>query len=93
MPRFWPGLEGLEMKPVVILHPSMRHEVEALLADDSAAGEAALTRDMLRSVDCLYQGELGRVNGLRIVHTNARAPRLVVGRMPRTTAVIGEGRW
>ncbi|TXH46142.1 MAG: hypothetical protein E6Q97_30240 [Desulfurellales bacterium] len=81
------------MKYTVILHPSLREEVERLVADDSATGEAAITRDMLRSVECLYQGEVGRLDGVRFARTPAHVPRVLSGAMPFTTAHVGAGRW
>lgn len=81
------------MKFTVILHPSMRDEVERLVADESAIGEAAMARDMMTSCQRVYQGELGCVDGFRIVRANGGGPALLRGRMARTTAAVSGGRW
>ena len=81
------------MKFTVLLHPSMRDEVERLVADESAIGEAAMARDMMTSCRRLYQGELVRVDGLRIVRANGSGPALLRGRMARTTAAVSGGHW
>lgn len=81
------------MKYTVILPSSLREEVGRLVADDSATGEAAITRDMLRSVEYLYQGEVGRLDGVRFTRTPAHVPRVLSDPMPFTTAYVSDGRW
>ena len=54
------------MKPVVILHPSWKREIEAIMADPDPQGQASLVRAALNGVERVYIGQLFRVEGIRI---------------------------
>lgn len=54
------------MKPVIFLHSSWKHDIEALMADPHPQGQAALARATLNGVECVYTGQLLRVDDFRI---------------------------
>lgn len=55
-------------KPFLVLHPSMKAEVERIQALETYDNpDEADARAILNSVEVLYQGEIGRVDPFQII--------------------------